>query len=263
MKKRIALFLALICALSLAGCKQDTHLKIGQAASISIYSGLSGDSVLVTDAGDIAYITDNFNAIAFEKGRMPNEGENGFAYSLSWYDENQTRIASLNVMDEYTVVYDGRYYNGMEVDHEIDTERLHALLEAKNSEPIPNAPEGTWGVTMSVKDAAPTGLTLVITHSGEVPNGQLETGSPYWLEVWNDGVWNLVPELPVEDGIERAWTMEAWLLPTNDSREVEVHFEWIYGELPAGQYRIGKEVMLFRGTGDYEDQTYYAEFVIE
>lgn len=262
MKKWIALMLALICTLPLAGCKRETHLEIGKASSISVHSGLRGDSVLVTDADEIAYITDNINAITFEKGRMQNEGENGFAYSLSWYDENLTRIASLNIMDEYTLVYDGRYYNGMEADNEIDMDYLRTLLEAQYSEPIPDAPEDTWGVTLTTQDVTPSGLTLVITHSGEAPDGQLETGAPYWLEVWNDGVWNLLPELPAEDGVERGWTMEAYLIPINGSYEREVHFEWIYGELPAGRYRIGKEIALFRGIGDRDEQIYYAEFEI-
>lgn len=262
MKKWIALVLVLIFVLLLAGCKQETHLEIGQATSISVHSGLRGDSVLVTDAEEIAYITDNINAITFERGRRQNEGENGFAYSLKWYDEDRL-IARLYVMDEYTVVYDDYYYNGMTADYEIDTARLRTLLEAQYSEAIPDAPEDAWGVTMTAQDVTPWGLTLMITHSGEAPGGQLETGSPYWLEVWNDGVWNLLPELPEEDGVERAWTMEAYLIPVNGSYEREVHFEWIYGELPAGRYRIGKEIMLFRGTGDYDKQTYYAEFEIQ
>ena len=57
--------------------------------------------------------------------------------------------------------------------------------------------------------------------------------------------------------------MEAWLIPMNGSRDYEVNWVNLYGQLPDGRYRLGKEIMLFRGTGDYEEQTCYAEFVIE
>lgn len=128
----------------------------------------------------------------------------------------------------------------------------------QESEPIPDAPEATWGVTLTAENVTSTGLTLVISHSGDAPDGELDTGSPYWVEKWQDDAW-----VSLEDGAERVWTMEAWLIPVNDSREHEVKWENLYGELPVGQYRIGKEIMLFRGTGDYDEQNYYAEFVIE
>lgn len=263
MKKWIALTFVLACVLTLAGCKKEQKLfDITGAASIHLRSGLTGDYVDVADVEDIKYITDNINGLVFEKGKS-HKGENGYAYALRWYDADKTLIADLYVMDEYTVVFEERYYNAMEVDHEIDTEYFAQLLEEKYKEAMPDAPEDTWGVTLTAVDVTPGGLTLVITHSGEAPGGQLQTGSPYWLEVWKDGVWNLVPELPVEDGVARAWTMEAYLIPINGSYEREVHFEWIYGELPVGTYRIGKEIMLFRGTGDYDEQTYYAEFEIQ
>lgn len=261
MKKWIALTLALACMLSLAGCKQETYLEIGQATSISIYSGLRGDSALVTDAEQIAYITDNLNAIVFDKGKRHGNSENGFAYSLHWYDEDRL-VADLVVMDEYTVVYDDYYYNGMTADQEIDTDYLLTLLKAQYSEPIPDAPEDTWGVRMTVKDAISTGLTLVISHSGVEPEGELSTGTPYWVEVNRGGAWYQIPQVPPEDGIDRVWNDLAYIIPANGSWEQKVSLEWLYGELPAGTYRIGKEIALFRGIGDRDEQTYYAEFEI-
>ena len=60
-----------------------------------------------------------------------------------------------------------------------------------------------------------------------------------------------------------AWTMEAWMIPKEDTISWDVNWEWLYGKLPAGEYRIGKEIMNFRGTGDYDVEMVYAEFVIE
>ena len=41
----------------------------------------------------------------------------------------------------------------------------------------------------------------------------------------------------------------------------DVRWDWL-GELPAGEYRIGKKIMNFRGTGDYDEEMVYAEFAI-
>ena len=62
---------------------------------------------------------------------------------------------------------------------------------------------------------------------------------------------------------EVAWTSEAWLIPMNDEVEKEVNWEWLYGKLPSGNYRIGKGVMDFRGPSDYDSAMYYAEFEIK
>ena len=48
--------------------------------------------------------------------------------------------------------------------------------------------------------------------------------------------------------------------PNNAETEWEVNWSRLYGELPAGSYRISKSVMDFRGTGDYDTKTYYAGF---
>ena len=45
--------------------------------------------------------------------------------------------------------------------------------------------------------------------------------------------------------------------------EWQTDWSWLHGELPAGEYRIGKEVMNFRGTGDFDEMPYYAEFVVK
>ena len=62
---------------------------------------------------------------------------------------------------------------------------------------------------------------------------------------------------------EVGWTAEAWIIPMNDTVEWEVDWEWLYGSLTEGRYRIGKEIMDFRGTGDYDKEMHYAEFEIK
>ena len=115
------------------------------------------------------------------------------------------------------------------------------------------------GVTLTAEDVTPNGLTLVCTQSGGAPTGELQTGSRFWLEVYSEGNW-----FPVKDDMEDVfWTMEAWSIPGNKRVEWSVSWETLYGSLPTGQYRIGKEIMDFRAGGDYDEYNYYAEFTVE
>ena len=70
-----------------------------------------------------------------------------------------------------------------------------------------------------------------------------------------------VEYLPQE--YELSWTYEAWIIQKEGTTQWDVNWEWLYGELSAGEYRIGKEIMNFRGTGDFDEEIVYAEFIIE
>ena len=124
--------------------------------------------------------------------------------------------------------------------------------------PATDAYQDPWGVKLTAKNITPSGLTIVCTQQDGEPTGELQTGSYYGLEVLRDGEWIAVDLLPMEH--ELAWTMEAWAIPANEETEWEVNWSRLYGELPAGSYRISKSIMDFRGTGDYDTQNYYAGF---
>ena len=117
-----------------------------------------------------------------------------------------------------------------------------------------------WGITLSAEDVTPTGMTLVCTQNGGSPTGDLQTGSPYVIEQLINGEWLPVPTAP---GIlDWAWTMEGWMIRPDSTTKWEVNWEFLYGELGPGLYRIQKEIMDFRGPGDYTEKNYYAEFAI-
>lgn len=116
------------------------------------------------------------------------------------------------------------------------------------------------GISLRVRDVEPTGLTMEFVRNGGNPSGELQYGSMYWLEQLADGKWRSVEYAEQEYNV--AWTQEAYLIPGEGSTK-EVDWEWLYGELPPGQYRLLKEVMDFRETGDYDSYRYCAEFEIE
>lgn len=119
--------------------------------------------------------------------------------------------------------------------------------------------EDSWGLTLSVEDVTSTGLTLVITQQGGSPTGTLQYGSEYTLEVEQDGAWQNVPDI-VEGNF--AWDSMAYLVTMDGETEQAVDWDWLFGPLSSGHYRLSKEFMDFRDTGDYDTQLYQVEFDI-
>lgn len=119
--------------------------------------------------------------------------------------------------------------------------------------------EDSWGLILSVKNVTPTGLTLVITQQGGSPTGTLQYGSEYTLEVEQDGAWQNIPD--IVDG-NFAWDGMAYLVTMDGETEQAVDWNWLFGPLSPGHYRLSKAFMDFRGTGDYDTQVYEVEFDI-
>jgi hypothetical protein len=117
-----------------------------------------------------------------------------------------------------------------------------------------------WGIQLKATEITPTGMTLVCKQSGGEPTGELQTGSYLILEESINEQWFPVEMTPSE--YERAWTCEAWIIPMNDTVEWKTDWEWVYGDLPDGNYRIGKEIMDSRRAGDYDKKMYYADFEV-
>lgn len=136
------------------------------------------------------------------------------------------------------------------------------LLGTANAEGLLIAPApaaDAWGVALSVTDVTPTGLTLTVTRSGGNPTGDLQHGADFGLEVWKDNTWE--PVEPLMDDV--AVIAIAYAIPEGESHDHAISWEWLYGALPAGEYRVCKNIMDFRGAGDYDEKMYYAEFSIE
>lgn len=135
---------------------------------------------------------------------------------------------------------------------------LGRLFENKDSATEEEADFPNWGLTLSVRDVTPTGLTLVCTQEGGNPTGELQCGGDYHLIVLEDGVWKDVPTV-LGNFI---WDSLAYPIPKGQDREFDISWEWLYGQLPAGTYRLAKEFMDFRETADFDTAKYWVEFEI-
>ncbi len=95
------------------------------------------------------------------------------------------------------------------------------------------------GVEMTVKEgsAGPAGLTLVMENKTAREHSY---GAFYAVERLRDGAWVTLPRVTKE---EATWIALAYILTPGQRRELEpVNWEWLYGKLPPGQYRIVKIV---------------------
>ncbi len=136
----------------------------------------------------------------------------------------------------------------------VPEETEEALLDTDGCNPL--------GIHVTVENVRPSGLTLVCTQDGTLWN-QIYTGSPYFIERWENGEW-----IPIAFPEDTAWTMEAIGVPIGEESRFFCSWEWALGELPQGHYRIGKS---FSGerypfgnplNAQTAEQTCYAEFDI-
>ena len=250
MKKFIALFLALACIAVMAGCSAKEPVGDPPEANGQDYFN-----------AEVLEVLDNqieVRCLDVTTGAITE----GTELSVTTKVSSANEVPEMEVGDHIRVVFTGVM--------ETDPPRLQTVFSIwkvdENGEvlsgtsfPHPIEPEkADWGITLSVKDVTPTGMTLVCSQSGGEITGELQCGSDYSLLVNSNGVWNAVPYLVDEV----AWTAEAYDIPLDDSIEFELKWERLYGELPAGTYRVVKGFMDFRGTGDYDTETYHTEFEI-
>ncbi len=116
------------------------------------------------------------------------------------------------------------------------------------------------GLSFTLKNISSTGATLVFrNYDADAPTGDLEYGDDFLLEIQKDGVWEEAP-IPLEGNY--AFNSIAYAIPTEGSSEQELNWEWLYGTLTPGTYRIKKSILDFRESGDYDKYTAYAQFIL-
>lgn len=114
------------------------------------------------------------------------------------------------------------------------------------------------GVTITVKEgtASSTSLTVAFENNS---SSQCIYGEYFWLEKKINGSWYQVPI--VIDG-NYGFNDIGYDLASEEEREWTVDWDWLYGSLNTGKYRIVKDILDFRATGDYDKYYLAAEFTI-
>ncbi|WP_047985871.1 immunoglobulin-like domain-containing protein [Ornithinibacillus californiensis] len=112
------------------------------------------------------------------------------------------------------------------------------------------------GVTMNVKEETVSATGLTVTFENNTDK-QCIYSEDFLLEKKIDGKWYQVPVILDNYGFNEPG------YEINPSSEWTVDWEWLYGSLDSGEYRIVKSVLGFRGTGDYDEHHLTAEFTID
>ena len=110
----------------------------------------------------------------------------------------------------------------------------------------------------SVKVITASGVTIQFQqYDSDVINDELMFGDAFWLEQLVDGNWEAVP---VTIKGKYAFHEVGYLIPPKGSVEQELDWEWLYGQLGPGEYRIGKTVT--QGAGEnLREYIVYAHFI--
>ena len=188
--------------------------------------------------------------------RKTNESET-VTFQEQTFNQSTTGVGKT----EQTIIYNGKEYKKSELSNAtlnwLELPEKDRVLSSYLPPEFLNMEE-TWGITLTAEEITPTGAIIKCTQSGGDATGELHTGSWYILENWTQEYgWKEVPYVTKEN---IGWDDVAWVIPKEDCVEWEVNWEWLYGKLPAGKYRIGKSITDFRAAGDYDTVTYYAEF---
>lgn len=93
------------------------------------------------------------------------------------------------------------------------------------------------GVTMEIKEGTLTnvGATIIITDTSSRNNIY---GEPYRIDRFVDGKWQEV-DVVIEGNY--AWTSIGYSVGEDNKLELKMNWEWLYGKLEKGKYRIVKD----------------------
>ncbi|MBQ6469868.1 MAG: hypothetical protein IJJ50_07450 [Lachnospiraceae bacterium] len=113
------------------------------------------------------------------------------------------------------------------------------------------------GVIMEMHNILPTGATVRFRQYDKRETGELIYGTAFFLEKKNGESWEPVPMI-IENA---AFTEEGYIIPPEGQSEIETNWEWLYGTLSPGTYRIEKTVIDHRDNGN-KNYTFYAQFLL-
>lgn len=207
------------------------------ATSITKEVNIDGDWVIFKKYDTFGAATDDLKYCYYIKGRLNNAAVDSEIIVLSEYED-------VTFNDVYEPLLSSQYPAGRGKGRTIHN-RIY---------------NDKWGLTLSPDDVTNKGMTVKFEQFGGNPTGKLQTGEWFLLEKTVNDEWQQLETNPL---IDYAWHSIAYDIKKNDITELEVDWKWLYGELSPGFYRLSKEIMDFRKTGDFDKEIYQVYFTIE
>lgn len=133
MKRWKVLLFTWAVVLGMTGCTdagKKLSFSIDEANKIVLRSGNDGKTVEITDEEEIRYITENINAIEFDRGESGKD-YTGWSYWLKWYDSEEMLLEDIVIMSKNQIDYKDYFYKSIAADCEIDIAFLDSLLNTE------------------------------------------------------------------------------------------------------------------------------------
>ncbi|MBO4888066.1 MAG: hypothetical protein J5589_07130 [Firmicutes bacterium] len=124
---------------------------------------------------------------------------------------------------------------------------------------IPESENDEIAVIMEVDHIIPSGAIVRFIQYDAHKTYDLSYGQDFVLERKIDDKWEPVPMVDQKNKI--AFTAEGYPLPNGGEATIEVNWDWLYGALSSGTYRIGKQIVAHNANGS-KVYTLYAQFII-
>ena len=98
---------------------------------------------------------------------------------------------------------------------------------------------GVCGTGLSQEEVTLAGYTAHVGTYDDKNTGELIYGEDYTLEKLEGEKWEAVPTI-IDNGV---FTDIGYNIPKNGEAEIETNWEWLYGKLGSGTYKITKDVL--------------------
>ncbi len=226
MKKIMVL---LICILTLSGCAR-TGEKANQPYFTAKVAAVYETSLLI---------------------EVTEPGSSGISAGSPAYIGRDASTESLSAGDIIEIKFNGNVMESYPLQ----------LGEIYSVEKIRSAVIPDWGIELDTENVTASGLTVVCSHSGETSASDLGTSPYYVIEQHKNGSWIRVNYKELSEW-EVGWDDVLYTIPSNGTARWDTDWKWLYGELSPGEYRIGKEILKFADSGEFERAVFYAEFEI-
>ncbi|MDN4493002.1 immunoglobulin-like domain-containing protein [Ureibacillus aquaedulcis] len=115
------------------------------------------------------------------------------------------------------------------------------------------------GVTMIAKEGtvSSTGLTVIFENNS---NKHINYGESFLLEKKINGKWYEIPDIL---GGNYGFNDVGYGLEPFEVTELYFDWDWLYGNLDNGEYRIVIDINDFRDAGDFDKYHLTAEFIVD
>ncbi len=234
--------------------------QASEAYRLTVTKGDSGELVELERGPEFWNVIEKYNSIEANKAEN-QEARVGYTYCLRLYDEEDNLLSTVTPLQN-VVQIDDTYYvdnscgNIAELFLALDALYEEETAVATASETAIEPMDTLANVSMYVTYATDKGANIIFYNDTDK---NMQFGDDYELQMRKGEEWYQVDYI-----IDNAAFHDiAYGLPKGEPVSWSVKWTYFHGILPAGDYRIVKEVMDFRGTGDYTKYRLAAEFRVE